>query len=813
MLLAATLLAPTAHAVAWPDVAERLEHDLTGADPAIRALAIERVDAVGRGRARPLILRALGDADTGVRVAAAAAAVRERVEGATAAVVPWLAEHDARLRLAACAVARALPDPHAVGPLARALSDADAAVRTSAIEALGAQTSTEAVAPLLGRLDDSSPGVRVEVARALARLGDRRAVVPLIGKVEDSVAEVRLAVARALGDLGDPRAVAALVLQLRDASPDVRVTALGALARTHGADAVDAISPLVADRNADVKRAALGALGSLAHGGSREALQVLVGRLGVDDDANGGLDRTPLRDALVSVGAAAAAPLRGVLHGGAPPAASASAAWVLGELAAKTAAPEILDALRSGRLSAPAALHALRAAGRPEDLPAVLEFVADESPTTRDEAIAATRALLDPAHPDGRAVDPLIAVTRASVLTPAEQRKVIELLGRTGARRAGELLVGFLHSRDLPTRLSAIDALAALGPAGADAPLLDLIGDRAPEVRLHAAEALAATGGATSRDDLLAKLTGGTELDRAASLLALGGVLVRAPSDGAWKQLAGALTFAAGGERDAILVALGRAAPAHPVLDGLARSEDPDDRRVLAAACAGRADAEPLLRALLLDVDPGVRAEAAWSLGSVGGPDALTLLERLAGAIESDVAGNATAAVARIAARLHDAGAATSLCSYLADRRASVRANAAAGLALGGARCADGAAERQLLADPSDAVRLAAARALYRTPRTDDDRSALVRCAASDRSGDVAWACEHAPPDVSAPPRATLAYVETLPRSDPRPRAGYLVQLGDGLLRAGTADRRGAFFDPVAPAGELRLLAPETRAP
>jgi hypothetical protein len=38
-----------------------------------------------------------------------------------------------------------------------------------------------------------------------------------------------------------------------------------------------------------------------------------------------------------------------------------------------------------------------------------------------------------------------------------------------------------------------------------------------------------------------------------------------------------------------------------------------------------------------------------------------------------------------------------------------------------------------------------------------------------------------------------------------RARAPFLLEYEDGVLRAGTADRRGATFDPVAPDGELTL--------
>jgi len=835
VLVTSATAANRASALTWPDVLERIEHDLASSDPAVRAVAAEKLDALGPQRATPLVLKALGDTDTGVRVAAAGTAARTHTAGATTIVIPWFAEHDARLRVAACDVVRALPDPRAVAPLARALSDADGAVRIGAIEALGVQGSPDAVPPLLGKLDDPSPAVRAELARALAHIGDRRAVVPLIGKVEDSVPEVREAVARALGDLGDPRAAAAIVLQLRDASPEVRVVALTALGKVHGSDTVDAISPLATDRNTTVRHAALATLGMLANGGSAEALHVLVTRLGLDEDASAELEASPVREALVLAGDPAVAPLRALLHGGGAAAAVTSASWVLGALRASAASPDILAAVRRGTLPAAYALHALSTAGTPDDLAVVLEFVGSENPRVRVLALAAARALLDPVHPDGRAVEPLLALARTPRLPSSELVKVIELLGRTGAARAAAPLQGFVHSRDVTIELAAIDALSALGPTSApatdparaqatspagaatdtDEALLARIRDPLPEVRLHAADALAASGGPHARDALLLMLHTGTELDRAAALTALGGVLVRNPSDGAWPELSGTLEVVVGGERDAVLLALARAAPVHPYVERMLASPDADDRRTVVTACAGRADATPLLRRALADVDPSVRAQAAWSLGS-DGVEPLGDLDRVAHDVapeSQDAAVDAAGAIARIAGRSRSSAATASLCALIRDPRVLVRANALVGLALGGARCGDGAAERELLTDPANSVRAGAARAVGTTPRGPADDAALVRCATTDHSAEVASLCQQPPAKLSGREHDTLAYVEGVVDADPRARVAYVVEFGDGLVRAGTADRRGAFFDPRAPDGLLRLHHPATRQP
>lgn len=841
--LSGVLVPAPARALVWPDVPEQIERRLASQDPVARRVAAQEIATLSPQRGAPLVMQALGDPDVEVKRAAAQSAIRLRVAKATDVVLGWLGDRDTQLRIAACDVARALPDARSVPQLARALGDADAGVRAAAADALGAQASAEAVAPLLGKLDDASPPVRIMIARSLARLGDKRAVVPLVGKVQDSVPDVRQAVARALGDLGDGRAAQALLLQLRDNVPEVRVESLQALGRLRAPEAVDAIGALATDRSPALRRAALSALGRI---GTREAVRAIIGTLGFGEDAGGGMDRTPARDALVEAGPVAVNELSAVLQGNPGSAVASSAAWVLGELHAQAAAPVVVAAMRKGVLPTPAALHALAGAGRHEDVPVVLEFVGDSSRAVRAEAARAAAALLDPSQPDGRAVEPLAAALRSNALDAQERAALAGLLGRTGAPRAAPVLVGLVSAKDPALRLAAIDALGTLGAPGADDELTEKLSDPDAAVRLHAAVALGEAGGARARDALLAKMDGGDELDRAAVLSALGGVLSRVPNDAAVAHVAKSLDLVAGPERDALLEAGGRARTAAglSVLETGARSSDPDDRRTAATLLPvhGRAG-EPLARSLLRDPDAGVRAQAAWALGTIGDAADVPDLERVAGAGDIDAGVDATAALARIAVRARSVDLATrALCPRLGDRRAYVRANALVGLAALGASCADGARELALLGDdPSELVRGAAALVVARRasgsgPGASSARAALDRCAQLDRSGAVALRCRqganvpspaaaatptHAPAAAAAPaapsaaaPRTTHAveiYVVPESSSTPRPRAAYAVELADGFLRGGTADRRGACFEPFAPDGDVSLRRPSAQ--
>ena len=858
-MAALTLSTPT-RALVWPDVPERIERSLRSPDAGARRIAARELSSLGQVRAEPLVLRALEDPSLDVRLAAAQSAIHLRITAATDAVLPWLGDREPKARLSACEVAKAMPSPRAVAPLARTLGDADANVRGAAADALGMHGSEEAVAPLLGKLDDPNPPVRVQLARALARLGDARAVVPLVGKVQDSVPEVRQAVVRALGELGDPRAVQALVLALRDVNTDVRIEALAALGRLRADASVDAVASLLSERSAPLRQAAFAALGRIA---SKGATSALVAQLGAGEDAAAGLEHSPARDALITVGAAAEEPLLAIVERPRSAAAATSAAWILGELRARRPDPRIegafVAALRRGTLPVASALRALAGCGSSTSVAVVLEFVADENPGNRAEALRTAAVLLDPKAPDGRAVEPLAAALREPRLLPQERVALVQLLGRTGAPRAAAVLSPLVSSRDPALRLAAIDAMGAMGKGlgddpgtsltkgapgkspkggtpgakGAEALLLEAMDERDPQVRLHAAMALEQAGSAASGEALLARLDGSEETDRRAIFHALRGIVSRTPSEAVVTRLIQAESLAAGPERDAILEVLGHAqlATATEALIAHTRSPDPFDRRAALSLVAARPGAPrnegvaSALRSGLSDADASVRAQAAWAIGSAGDLSFLEALAPLLAANDADVAINAVAAIGRVAARHgRPDRAAALLCPRLEDARGHVRANALAGLVRSGAVCSNAATARKILAeDPNDDARLEAATVVSKG-RSPDDLRALDRCSVQERNGTVAARCRALlrPPD--AAPAAALpartdaqgsarfvpvtVFIATEGSLTPRPNAAYVLRYADGFLRAGLADRRGAFHDPMAPEGSLELRRP-----
>jgi len=822
-----------ASAFVWPNVPERIARSLASSDVSERRAAAARIAELPPELGIPLAQRALGDPDVDVRLRAADAAIALRMTKAGDLVIGWLSEGDARLRLAACDVVRASPTDRSVVALGRVLGDPDAKVRVAAAAAMGSSGLPDAVSPLLGHLDDGALEVRVEVARALGRLGDPRAVVPLIGKVQDSVSDVRRTVARALGDLGDARATSALMIALQDTAQDVRVEAVTALGKLRADEATAAIAPLIeAPSNADaasavplpgvrpgqsstgsaeVRAAALRALGRV---GSEGAVRALIGALAKDDPS---APRSPVRDALVLAGRASVPQLVALLSGSPTPQAAAGAALVLGALSAREGLEPSVRAMQRGVLPLRHGLRALALMGSPDALPSVLELISDVDPGVRREAIRAASELLDPARPDGRAVDPARAML-LDVGTPIDEKiELVRLLGRTGSSRAHDVLLPLATTKSRTLRLAVLEALGAVG-AGApkvEAVLLAALDDGSAEVRLAAAAALARAGGADAASKLLERLSVAAEQDRGAIGLALAGALSRATDPKLADRVGSSLPSAPDLARDALFEGLGRmrGEASGKVLRRFVASGI-DDRRKVAEALAGHPEARDALVALLGDADPGVRANAAWSLGVVGKRADVASLVKLVVDPDVAVAGNAAGALGRIASR-EAAGADVrdSLCRATADPRPYVRANATVALGLAGASCEASVIEGLLLRDRSEAVRIAAAEFLWRSvgqaaAGKDAERRALARCASEDQDARVALRCARAPSSRSNGTDDVLVFVAPDGKDEPLPRAPYALVRGDGLLRMGIADRRGAFFELGVPKGTIRLAVP-----
>lgn len=136
---------------------------------------------------------------------------------------------DARVRRETVQALTKLGGEESVPLLVRALADADPGIRGAAALGLGLSRVPAAVSPLLMRLgQENDAEAELEIVRALGRLGDPRAVQPLAeraaagGWLSRRSSAGRVEAVRALGAIGGDAARAVLQKLAADRAPEVR---------------------------------------------------------------------------------------------------------------------------------------------------------------------------------------------------------------------------------------------------------------------------------------------------------------------------------------------------------------------------------------------------------------------------------------------------------------------------------------------------------------------------------------------------------------------------------------------------------------
>jgi HEAT repeat protein len=794
-----------AQAVLWPSAVQRVERDLHSQDVDVRRRAAQSLRDLPSASGTRLASLALDDADIDVRLSALDACLSLSLPGLGDRLVPWLTDGERRLRLAAAEALSDSPSLRAVPSLGRALGDTEPGVRSAAALALGKSAAPEAALALLGHLDDSAPEVRRDVALSLGDLADPRAVVPLIGKIQDARPIVRQAVAEALAQLGDTRAVSALALSLHDADDGVRVAALGALARIADPGAVPSIVSLLQSGSDAVHSAALDAL---SHIPAPAATKALIDELASDRPGDA---RSEAVSALGRSGVAALPALTACLNAESDPERLGGCALALGQTRSVAGAAAIQGALRRGALPALPALLALSELRAPDSLSTVLEYISDPDVLVRRAARRAAKALLDPRHADGRAVEPIAHALSKANREQAEQLELLDLLGQTGSPRAALSLLPYASGGDdVVVRGHALSALGFLGEAGQVPVLLHALDDDSGAVRLSAALALGRLPLTGRALPMLDRLAHANEGERPFLTLALGGTVSVERDPAVAERLETMLRDAQGGERDALIELLGRI-PTPEASARLARlsaaSSLPADRAKFAEALAAHPAERARLTPLLSDSSGAVRANAAWSLGEVGVASDRASLETSLKDSDVNVAGNALQSLARIARRTHGKVSVLA-CPQLANAAPMLRALALRSLRLTGERCEHGEELAALSRDRVDFVRQSAAALVRDVPRGNADALALVRARDRDPSSAVAAECEARPQ--TEPEGTDASVIAVIPAGDdvPRPAQPFALLRADGLVRLGVSDRRGQLFEVAAPHGALSLLEP-----
>jgi HEAT repeat protein len=149
-----------------------------------------------------------------------------------------LNDADPRVRVEALRQLRNVTDPKADFLLIRAMSDPDTRVRVKAIDILGGRANPDAVPGMCQFLflRSTEPVVKMHIAAALGRIGDSRGAKPLIQYLyEASDERSRGTAVFALGEIGDRSATDVLsTAATEDPSPTVRRLAQEAIQKIDG---------------------------------------------------------------------------------------------------------------------------------------------------------------------------------------------------------------------------------------------------------------------------------------------------------------------------------------------------------------------------------------------------------------------------------------------------------------------------------------------------------------------------------------------------------------------------------------------------
>jgi HEAT repeat protein len=498
-----------------------------------------------------------------------------------------------QVELLAALDAELVSDDYDIGPLVTALGADRTEDRWYAAELLGLLRAADAVAPLAAAVeqlgaDHSTAELRFQFLRAIGRimtggpgvwLWSRQQVPPdpswrptLNGWLAHSNPDVRQLAVTLLGRRHDAGDLDHLLAALSDGEAGVAAAAARSLSHASFWPARDRLHQLLSDSEAApmVRAAAAHALGAV---GGRDNVAALVEALG---DSHG-MVRTAAAQALRRIAGPDVIPmLRDLLRRG-----SSEAAWVLGQLRATDAVPDLLDGLARtggehyllwdrcaealGKIALPDAVEGLAAAyhghraparaiwalgriGADHALETVLAATHDTNPGIRVPAVRALATATDP-----RAVPRLIELcegphTQVAVraLLRAADRRAMRTLehvvstapDQTTRRLAGQALVRLrprwtelsdqLHlSRDVKVRRVQAWLFGHVGDVDIDPEfcsrrLAQLLGDRDPIVRARAAESLGRRRAATATFTLEKALTDVAPRVRANAASALG---------------------------------------------------------------------------------------------------------------------------------------------------------------------------------------------------------------------------------------------------------------------------------------------------
>lgn len=535
-----------------------LLRDLSDADPEVRRLAVERIDALDDAEALSCLIERLGDPDWRVRKSTVQRiAARSDRDVSAGRLIAALGDGENPGRRNSAVEALVEIGEQAVEVLVAACEDDDADVRKFVVDALAGIGSDAATPALCARLCDADPNVRAAAADALGAVGGPAALAALRGIAVDAGQDplVRFSALHALDTLeepmradelagvladpmlgpaglallgrceDDPMALDLLVKGLASGVRAARESSMRGVLRL-AARADGAAQAVLAARLDEVARAHPGVVSSAvarlpeADLGTQLALVQFLGLLRASDAAlpilEVGRDEALAQVALGTLAAIGAAAVEAI-----------DAAWtqlpqdrrraaceVLGRVggprAVERLVAELDDADPMLRAAAARAIGALRVEQALVPLVRRLERAAPEDELEGEaERSALCEAIAALAAPDAEGRSPAIAARAvellASVLSGANDETRLcaaRALGQIARREDGELVALLMKDPSARVRRAAVEAIARLEPDRTPEPLHLAIGDESAAVRIAAARALGASRSAGVFDDL-----------------------------------------------------------------------------------------------------------------------------------------------------------------------------------------------------------------------------------------------------------------------------------------------------------------------
>jgi HEAT repeat protein len=260
-----------------PATIDALVKALKDADAGVREAAAESLGRLGDARGQEGLMAAASDSDVRVRTAAVEALAALEDPRSIPVYAKALKDSSAGVRRAAAEALAAMDDaPQTVEPLVSALGDTDVHVRLAAVQGLSARKDKRALSALGSLAKDPSPEVRAAAVSALGEMEDPASLPALSAALKDDNEAVRAQAVRALGNLGSPKATAALIEATKDRSVEVRSQAAAALAENHDASnstaVVSALKALLEDSSAEVREESIDALSEIRDAGAVQAL-------------------------------------------------------------------------------------------------------------------------------------------------------------------------------------------------------------------------------------------------------------------------------------------------------------------------------------------------------------------------------------------------------------------------------------------------------------------------------------------------------------------------------------------------------------